>query len=56
MGFGEGIVKVYVCEGVFVVVVDIGEMGGLWVVEEIKVVGGCVVFVKVDVFKCVDMD
>ncbi|WP_050466814.1 SDR family oxidoreductase [Herbaspirillum chlorophenolicum] len=55
-GFGEGIAKTYAREGASVVVADIGEAGGLRVVEKIKQAGGRAVFVKADVSKAADMD
>lgn len=55
-GFGEGIAKAYAREGASVVVADIGETGGLRVVEEIKAAGGRAVFAKADVSKRADMD
>jgi 3-oxoacyl-[acyl-carrier protein] reductase len=55
-GFGEGIAKAYAREGASIVVADIGEAGGLRVVEEIKAAGGRAVFAKADVSKRADMD
>ncbi|MFX8347204.1 SDR family NAD(P)-dependent oxidoreductase, partial [Acinetobacter baumannii] len=48
--------KAYAREGASVVVADIGETGGLRVVEEIKEAGGRAVFAKADVSKRADMD
>ncbi|EOA03367.1 3-ketoacyl-(acyl-carrier-protein) reductase [Herbaspirillum frisingense GSF30] len=55
-GFGEGIAKAYAREGAAIVVADIGEAGGLRVVEEIKRAGGKAVFARADVSKRADMD
>src|ERR1700761_4587424 len=54
-GFGEGIAKTYAREGARVMVADIGEAGGLRVVEEIRAAGGDARFVKVDVSKSAEV-
>lgn len=49
LGFGEGIVNIFVCEGVCVIVNDLNVEVGECVVSVICVVGGDVYFVQVDV-------
>lgn len=51
LGFGEGIVKIYVCEGVNVVVNDLNGVVVECVVSEIVFVGGKVIVVVGDVLK-----